>query len=218
MRMPAVSLALLLLAVPVAATAQQRRCSDTKNPKNLPAVSALVDSTRAIRELGEIPAEGMLFSLLYSEQDSFPRTSVLVAPTEQAGVVLSQSLLAQKPDKMWAVRVRVTGGATPALTLERSTYCPPMVEPSTRQLERFSVQLQRGDRMPPPSGNVRITAEMVVQETGVPAAVRLLQQSGIRELDDQFLAHWQLQRFYPALVDGIAIPAWYRSNGQTLKL
>jgi len=208
-----------LLVSQVAAQQPQRRCGEARNPKNLPAVSTLIDSLGALRELAAagVSAPELLFSLLYTDTDSFPRTSVLVAPTEEAAVVISRSLRPVHPHGMWAVRLQVTGGDAPAITIARSTYCPPMPEPTTRQVQRFSVMAQPGDRVPP-SGNVRVTTHIEISETGAVTEVRLMERSGLRELDDQIVAEWQQRRFYPATIDGVPIPSWYRGNGNTLKL
>lgn len=222
MRVAAVILALAVtLPSPLLPQTPRRSCRETTLPKRLPAAGALLDSARVLRELAatEQPSREMLFSLVYNETDSLPRTRVLEAPSEAAGVILAHALLPQKPTGIWAVRIRVTAGAAPSLAIERSTYCPPVPAQSGRpQGMPRAVRLSPDDRRPTPGSRIRITTEVTISETGAVTEVKLIQQSGIREIDDGIIREMRLRRFLPALVDGVPIPSWYRATGQTLKL
>jgi len=43
-----------------------------------------------------------------------------------AAVTLAKLCAPAPPRELWAFRVRIAGGDAPALTLERSMYCPPV--------------------------------------------------------------------------------------------
>ena len=217
MRSLAVTLACIALgSVPSALIAQERKCSDMRNPKRLPPPSVLIDSARAIAEFTSsgVPAAGLVFSLLYTETDSFPIPRPLDAVPPRTVGVLPRMVLPQKPVGLWAVRLRVMGGATPALTLERSVYCPPVlvgrpfapVTPSVRVRPNEA----EGDRLPTPQRAKRVVVEIMVGETGDATSVRVAQSSGVRDLDDAIMRLWQTRRFFPASIDGVPVPALYR--------
>lgn len=216
MRSLAVMLACFALAtVPSRLIAQQRKCDDMRNPKELPSLSALIDSARALAEFTAVgvPADGMVFSLLFNETDSLPFPRPLAAVGPRALGVLRRTLLPLKPVGLWAVRVRVVGGATPALTLERSEYCPPALAERTFAPVSPSVTVRAdapSDRRPTLKRPTRVVLEVLVAETGDASSIRVVQSSGLRDVDDELVRVWQTRRFLPASIDGVPLPALYR--------
>jgi len=114
--------------LPPGLAAQGTGCADSKYPEPLPAPNALVDSAHAIGDLGAFadPAKPMLFSVYFNTGDSVAHVRALENQDAAAGVTLANYVRHAHPGEFWAFRVRLAGGDAPALTIERSTYCPPV--------------------------------------------------------------------------------------------
>jgi hypothetical protein len=220
MRRLAIGVAVLTLSIVSFARSQERRCRETITPRKLPPASRLLDSARAVGELTalKIPANGLLFSLIYNEEDSLPDTHPLEAAAPDAALVLAQSLRPLKPTSYWGVRVRVLGGDAPRLLVERSMYCPPMPAGVQARPDRVVVETGPGDKQLSAGTIVRIIAEAKISEAGEVGQIVVLRSSGVRELDDHILRDLRIRRFLPALVDGFPVPSWYRTDGLTMKL
>jgi TonB-like protein len=221
--MTTAGLALLVaLLAPSALLGQRKSCSETKYPKKLPAPRETIDSADAIAKLkaSDRLAQNMLFSLMYAEGDSLPLVRALEGADPQAALLLYRSARPLKPSGLWAVRVRVVGGDAPALTIERSIFCPPESEPGLHEgiPVRVMVEGRPGDRPPPASGRVRIGFEVLVGADGTALRVRMLQSSGLSDLDEQLVRELQQRHFQPALLDGAPIQALYRTDGLTPRL
>ena len=221
MRYLAVTLALLATTTGSSPlVAQQRSCAGTRLPKPLPPPGALLDSAKALADFASLVGahDQMLFSLRYLENDSLPSVRMLEGANMQAALILSRSLRPQSPSGLRAVRVRVTGGASPALTIERSTYCPPVPEPRADggYPSAVLVQIQPGDRLP--SGRARVALELLVAETGQVLRSKLIESSGMTDFDEQIVREFETRRFRPALLDGLPIPGVYRTDGQSPRL
>ncbi len=221
MRYLAVTLALLATTTGSSPlVAQQRSCAGTRLPKPLPPPGALLDSAKALADFASLVGahDQMLFSLRYLENDSLPSVRMLEGANMQAALILSRSLRPQSPSGLRAVRVRVTGGASPALTIERSTYCPPVPEPRADggYPSAVLVQIQPGDRLP--SGRARVALELLVAETGQVLKSKLIESSGMTDFDEQIVREFETRRFRPALLDGLPIPGVYRTDGQSPRL
>lgn len=221
MRLLAVTLACLTLAaVPSTLPAQQRQCGDAQNPKQLPAASALIDSARAMAELEPlgVPREGIVFSLLFNEADSLPVVRLLEVADADALVLFASTVRPQKPAGVWAVRVRVRGGPTPGLTLERSVYCAPV--PTPELAARFPIRLEArvADVMPSFNRATKITVEVLVAATGEVLTVRLIESTGLGDVDAEITRRWEARTFLPALIDGRPISALYRTDGRAPKM
>jgi hypothetical protein len=221
MRSIAVALALLSMGVTGAlAQEPERRCKESKAPGKLPAVGTLLDSARAVADLtaGEVPPGGLLFSLIYNDEDSLPQTRRLDSAATAAADLLAKSLRPQRPTEYWGVRVRVIGGAAPALTLERSRYCPALAASIQARPRRFVVAMRRGDRVRAVGTTVRFIADAEISETGQVWEIALLRPSGVREIDEEILRYVQIRPFRPALLDGTPVPSRLRVHGQTHKV
>jgi len=213
-----------VLALPIPLLAQQRQCAPTENPKTLPAPSALLDSARAVQGLSPeiLGPHGVLLSLVYGESDSLPDVHVLDAPVDSANLLVAGALVPQKSKHLWAVRVRLAragaGSDAVTLTLERSTYCPPVVITKPADLrEVIMVNPHPGDRIMP-NLNIRITADVIIAPSGLVTEVRLSQSSGMREWDEQVVQMLRMRRYLPALIDGFPVTSWWRTDGRTLRL
>jgi hypothetical protein len=223
MRWLAVTLALLAtLAVPTSLLAQRKDCRETLTPKDLPEPREVIDSAGAIAEPKRFNrlSDSMLFSLIFPDGDSLPRVRLLVGADPQAALVLLRSVWPQKPSGIWAVRVRVVGGASPALTVERSIYCPPNPLPGPNPSAipvSVRIQARPGDH-PPPSGRIEFDLAVLVDANGGPAGVRVLQSSGMSQFDEHLTREWQQRRFEPALLDGTPLQALYRTDGHSPRL
>ncbi len=218
------TLALLAaLAIPSSLLGQRKGCGETKKPTQLPPVSVLLDSADAIVELRQfnVLRDEMRFSLLFDKTDSLPKVRALDSTDAKAALVLARSMWPNKPSDVWAVRVHVVGGASPALTLERAMYCPPFMRPGSNPPIRIAVgpvQEQRA-RVPavrgPPTSFV---FEILVAETGDVVNVRVAQSSGVASLDEELQRRMMQQHFEPALIDGFPVRAIYRSDGHSPRL
>ena len=78
------------------------------------------------------------------------------------------------------------------------------------------VEVQPDERMPA-SGRARIIIEVSVTKDGLPSRARLVESSGVRDLDDQVLHDFESQSYQPALLDGVPIDGLYRSDGSSLR-
>ena len=103
----------------------------------------------------------------------------------------------------------------PALTIERSSYCPPVpIMKGVPERTTFYVRPLPGDELRPNGrGRVMVKLEMLISEDGQPLFVKMTDRSGLRELDDQITQEWQMRQFRPALVDGLPVRALFRTNG-----
>lgn len=212
------------VAIPALLHTQQQppvvqRCESAQYPKKLPAVNALVDSARIVRGLSptDLAPKGILFSLVYSGSDSFPQIHVIESSIDSAGLLLTNAFVPQKSKQPWAVRLRVSA-ANAAVTLERSTYCPPVL--ATRQqvlYESFLVNLSPGDRYMRNLA-IRIKADVMLSRTGSVEEVRLSQTTGMRDYDEQIVQFFRMKRYLPALIDGFPMSSWWRSDGLTLRM
>ncbi len=220
--MTGVALALLSVAVMTYAAAQEpeRRCEESKTPGTLPAVGALLDSARAAADLtaGEVPGAGLLFSLIYTDEDSLPQARRLDSAASAAADLLAKSLRPLRPTEHWGVRVRVVGGVAPAVTLERSRYCPPLPTSIQARPRRFVVTMRLGDRVRSVGTIVRFIADAEISETGRVGEIALIRPSGVREIDEEILYYVRIRAFLPALLDGTPVPGRVRVRGITHKV
>ncbi len=214
----------VLAAGLMAVQTPERRCEVSNTPGQLPAVGALLDSARAVAELtaggggGAVPAGGFLFSLIYNDEDSLPETRGLDSATAAAVDRLAKSLRPRRPTEYWGVRVRVVGGATPALTLERSLYCPPVPRSVQARPRRLVATMRVGDRSRSLGTTVRFILDAEISEAGDVEGVSLVRPTGVREIDDEILRLVRIRPFLSALLDGTPVPSRLQVHGQTHKV
>jgi Gram-negative bacterial TonB protein C-terminal len=213
------SLAVSILLVELASSllpAQRYACKPTQSPRTLPVAHAILDSTGAIQDLStaRLLRDSMTFSLLYRAPDSLPSVRPLDSLDAPAARVLTRALWPQTPSDVWAVRVHIVGGAAPAVTIERSSYCPPLPPPDGGPTAHTRAVMMATT---PPAGTRRVVVkfEALISELGQVLSVRITQSSRMRDIDDAIVRDVMLATFKPALLDGLPVQALYRSDGES---
>lgn len=221
------SLAVTLIAAVTLASAapllaQRSGCGPTRRPKELPAVSALMDSSAAIMELGaaNMLRDSMQFTLLMLPGDSIPVIHAIDSTDAMAAEVLARSAWPEKPADLWAVRVHVTGGNTPDLAVTRALYCPPVLTPEAGPAVRMLPEL-REQRITSPDPNLpRVVGtapvpaifEIEITPRGEVSTVKLIRSSGSQVFDELTKRRLAQQKYEPALLDGIPVPIPLRTD------
>jgi TonB family protein len=201
--------------------AQDKNCRETRNPKHLPAANEVVDSAAALAALAQSNtlAADMRFSLLLVASSPLPHVRPLEGTETAAAATLMRALRPQKPGDTWAVRVHISGGASPSLTIERSIFCPPQpLADMSAGPRRVDVRVRAGDVIPMTDRPIRVRIEALIDEDGMPTNVRVTQSTGIADLDDETLRLWEQRRFHPALLDGQPIQALFRTDGESPRM
>jgi hypothetical protein len=195
---------------------RERRCQPAEKPKRLPAVADLVDSVALVRTLAESgQADTLLLSLLFDDAGRLTTVRPIegrAAPPAGLAEAIRSSLKPQKVSGPWAIRLRMSASG-PLVQLERSVYCPAAPAQPELSSGTMRIEMRSGDRMPPATGKIRVDAEVRLDAQGTPINVDLRQGSGLREIDEETMRRLQTERFLPALVDGLAVPSWYRTDG-----
>ena len=215
MRALTIPLALIATLGSARLHAQADDCRETMYPTPLPTPSALVDSAQAISSLGQLAvAKPVLFSLVFMSGDSLPQIRPLDKSDSAAAVTLRNFVRRQRPADFWAVRVRIAaGGNAPALTLEHSTYCPPVPRyPVGDRAILVPTQSTPGDRIGRGLRAIVVHAEVLVAASGRVIRVRILEPSGSAKTDYDVARDLRRQHFQPARLDGEPIEAVYRTG------
>lgn len=230
--------ATLLLLAPITSLQTQenlppRRCEPTTLPQHLPAADALIDSALVAAVMSQAlegNRDGLLVSLRFLDGASTPAMTLLAndsVTADSAQRVLDVLRPHLRPitlqERSWGVRLRVRGGATPTVQLERSLYCPPVM---AERIERASVTrrvvVASPGSIPPRSSTASrprtIDAELAISADGAVTEVKMRRGTGVPELDDEVLVLMRQRTYRPALLDGIPIPSWERSNGTHMKM
>ena len=205
--------------VPRALGQEGRTCRTAVQPKHLPAADAVLDSAAAMRVLADLAVGdtgSVLVSVILRSKSEAPTVTVLepadsmvVADTVRR--VVATLLRSPSGPPLWGIRLRIHAGPVSRLAVERSTYCPPEAVKTYSGQQRMLVHLSPMER--PQTGRVQLETEDQISETGVVTDVRLIQRSGMSDLDDQFLNAERGRKFLPALLDGVPVPGWVRSDG-----
>jgi len=229
MRTLAASLALIgTAAMSVRLAAQGTGCADTQFPPDLPPPSALVDSAHAIVDLAAFAGpKPMVFSLVFQAGDSVAQVRALDKNDAAAAVTLANYARRAPPRELWAFRVRIAGGDAPALTLERSMYCPPVsregdVPFATRATITGSVAVagnprpieQSGSGVTADPGSV-VPVEALISVDGRVVLGRVVQSSGSPDRDARMAQAMRRLKFEPATLDGQPVQAVFRSRGES---
>ena len=206
-------------------------CADTKFPPELPAPSAFVDSVHAMNDLAAFaaPSQPMVFSVVFNEGDSVAHARALDQRDAAAAVSLANYVRREAPGELWAFRIRIAGGDRPALTLERSKYCPP-VSPSgdmpyaaARSATITGSVAVEGNPPPLPQSGPSTTVmqgsmipvEALIAVDGRVIVARVTRPSGNSETDARIVHDMMRRKFGPAKLDGQPIQAVYRSGGES---
>lgn len=223
MRSFAVALPIVLLSARVIPLLEQvQGCADTQYPPELPNPNVLVDSAHAIDDLGAFadPAKPMVFSVVFNPGDSVAKVRALDKSDAAAAVSLTNYVRHQPPGELWAFRVRVAGGDAPALTLARSTYCPPVTH-SGRSVEIVgSISSVMVGSNPTPLAQQDMSAPVIPVEAliavdGAVVQARVLKTTGNTSRDAQIVRDLKRQGFDPAKLDGQPIQAIYRQGAES---
>ncbi len=211
--------------------AQGTGCRETTYPPTLSAPNALVDSAHAVADLAlfAAPSKPMLFSVVFNAGDSIAHVRALDKNDAAAAVTLANYVRPAPPRELWAFRVRIAGGDAPALTLERSMYCPPVsregdvpfatrfsatatvvVGSNPRPIERLG--LGSGVTVDP-SSVVPVVALIAVD--GSVVGGRVVQSMGSPDRDARMVQAMMRLRFDPAKLDGQPVQALFRSRGES---
>jgi len=205
-------------------------CADTQYPPELPAPSALVDSVHAMGDLAAFaaPSNPMVFSVVFSQGDSVAHVRALDQRDAAAAVSLANYVRREPPGELWAFRIRIAGGDTPALTLERSKYCPPVSRSgdmpytaTARATITGSVAVAGSTPpLPQPGPSITIQGTMIPVEAliavdGRVIIARVTRPSGNSETDARIIRDMTRRKFEPAKLDGQPIQAVYRSGGES---
>ena len=215
-------------AVVAVLAAQGSGCADTKYPDTLFTANALVDSAHAIGDLAAFadPSKAMVFSVSFSEGDSVAYVRALNENDAAAAVSLTNYVRHAAPRALWAFRIRITGGDAPALTVERSKYCPPVsregdVPFATRV--RISIPVVVGTNPSPiespgsgvtPEGRI-VLVEALISVDGRVIVGHLVESTGNSDWDASMEHNMRNLKFEPATLDGQPIQAVFRSRGQS---
>ena len=179
-------------------------------------VSGLLDSLTLMQRIGSSTgpdSAGLLLSLFFDNEGSLARLGLLeskVWPDSGQAVRAAIAGLArpQQAGAPFAVRLRLAGGQSPRLVLERSLYCPP------RPLGPFGVQRRRitSEDVEDLRHAGPFILHLLVGTNGHVQQVALTRSSGSRFQDNLALENAKSMRFEPARLDGVAIEAWYEIN------
>ena len=200
--------------LPPRLVAQAEDCGETLYPTPLPKPSALVDSAQAVADLVQFAvAKPLLFSLVFKPGDSLPQIRPLDKSDSAAAVTLRNFVRRQRPADFWAVRVRIALGDAPALTLEHSTYCPPVPRyPISNRPILVPTQSTPGAQIGRGLRTIVVHAEALVAANGRVIRVRILEPSGSPKTDYDVARDLRRQHFQPARLDGEPIEALYRTG------
>ena len=234
MRPLAVRTAVILVALLSSRLAAQGTgCRETTYPPTLSTPNALVDSAHAIADLTPFaaPSKPAVFSVVFNAGDSIAHVRALDKKDAAAAVTLANYVRRAPPRELWAFRVRIAGGDAPALTLERSIYCPPVsregdVPFATRATAKGSIGVAGSSpsSLPPieqPGSGVTIDPSSVVPVVALIAVDgsvvggRVVQSTGRPDSDARMVQAMMRLRFDPAKLDGQPVQALFRSRGES---
>ncbi len=209
--------------------AQGTGCRETTFPPTLPAPNALVDSAHAIADLAlfAAPSKPMVFSVVFNAGDSIAHVRALDKNDAAAAVTLANYARRAPPRELWAFRVRIAGGDAPALTLERSVYCPPVSRegdvPFATRVGMSAPVIVGSNPRPieqPGSGLIAdpgsvVPVEVLISVDGSVVVGRLVQSSGSPDSDARMVQAMKRLKFDPAKLDGQPVQALFRSRGES---
>lgn len=211
------------------AAGRERLCQPAQIPNNLPPVDAVLDTAAFGARIGSVASEAdstpYLLSLLFAEGGVAATVRLLAPAVDDSPLpeAVRATIRPQRPGP-WGLRLRVTPGPPLALAVQRSVYCPPAPDtasgPGGEKVATFGAR--PGD-WPTPAGEkasqrIRLAAKVTLSAAGTVVQVQLTRRSGVKQLDDWFVSGLQAAQYLPALLDGLPIPSWYRTNGTRLRL
>ncbi|NIM50682.1 MAG: hypothetical protein GTN62_10055 [Gemmatimonadales bacterium] len=202
-------------------------CQPDSVPEDLPHINQVVDSAALARAIGEVtfsyPRANLLFSLAFGIEGELTHVRVLESGygPDTADVLqrsAQSTVRPQPPENAWGVRLRVATGPNPTLVLERAAYCPPeAIRQSAphRQARRSLPRLTREEWALLRSLR-SFRMKVLVDARGRALTGSMTRGSGNASVDD-YLVEWvALQRFRPAVLDGVLVLAWVELDASAL--
>ncbi|MEZ4587174.1 MAG: energy transducer TonB [Gemmatimonadales bacterium] len=192
---------------PAALSAQieQPRCTRLSAPRTLPPVSSVLDSTLLARAL-VAGGDHELVASVATTADGRPRVvrigSWVDAPDSLA-ILLEAALQPSVEVDAPSIRVRLRLGGRPAITLERSELCTPVLMggPQSRTVTIVTSS-------PSPVRTRSASIRMRISALGVVLSAELTTSTGVPELDRETLANASQLEFRPATLDGRPVEVW----------
>jgi TonB family protein len=197
----------------------RRTCHAAREPRELPAAAALLDSAGRVNAAAEAwrhagrPAGHVVFSLRYDPHGLNVRRQVIehrVAPAladSLQALAFAHRRTTARADREWGVRLRMELGEQPALKVERSILCPPALRDPVDG--PFSSAANRGwgdvrDPLPAPSLGTAsaVWLRVALDAGGNVTDVRVERGAVLRDGNAQLLSAVHALDFVPATEDG----------------
>lgn len=198
-----------------------RRCAPARRPTRFPPVESVVDTGAIFLMLRRDPIEAVL-SAGFNEAGALTHLALLggegaVDTLGPAVRILRPHFLSQPAGERWAVRVHLSSEPTPAIRLERAVYCPParMSLASDGSLPPLQIRLTPGQ--PVPTGKLHTSVELTLLRDGTVERIEMVHSSGIPDFDEYLLRQIRGWRYFPALIDGVPVASWVRTDGRRLE-
>lgn len=219
---------LLVLGLPAVVSAQtvtsrdptgreiRRKCEFTMSRKSVPPVGSVIDSAGTLEALAALLAESgfsAVVSLVYLPGVEWPevRWSELAAGPDLVLSAVRAHAIVRPVNDPWAIRLRISGGASPDMQAEPAVYCPPQPYGAEgTRIVPFRIEANSADRIP--SRSDRLVVEALVLADGRVADIRLVRSSGMRQLDDEVINALRTVTFLPAVLDGVPVPGTHRTE------
>lgn len=210
-------------------TGRERVCERAQLPDRLLSVAEVLDTAGLAAQVrgvtSGVDSDSYVFSLLFTESQTAPTVRLLEPAVDGSPLADAVRATVQPQERLglWGLRLRVRPGPPLSLALERSVYCPPALDTASRQGASPDAAFGLRPDLPPAwsgraSQRTRLEAKVTLSETGAVVRIDLTRRSGIKRLDDWFVSGVQATTYLPALLDGLPIPSWYRTNGTWLRL
>lgn len=192
------------LALTPALAKAQRNCSASRAPAQLPAVDAVVDSAALAGLIADAGTRGMLTFSIVADVGETPRVFPN-GPASPAAEWLTPRVQAAlrdmpKPAVAWGVRLVASADSAPAITLERSEFCPPRSIPSAT-ITKLTIVREPGD---PPTPRVWPTRVLRISPDGDVRDVAFIRSSS-RQLESELRRVSMSIRYHPARIDGVPV-------------
>ena len=209
------------LALAPAPLFAQGMCGNSSLPDGVMGLGSIVDSTKLVNDLGlaannvsgvaalHFLPNGRLLRAVWIESPAAEPVASALATAAPAALV--HNVPRGKP---YGVRVRVTGGATPSLSMAPSQYCPPqpqadnMNRPATAPSNMTSRERAEYQN----AGPYRLQVD--VDTLGRAGRVNVIQSSGSAAADRLASDNARIMKFTPATLDGLVAPGQYEISAR----
>ncbi len=186
-------------------------CQPLSNPKRLPAVDALLDSTALsgqLTALDSLVGSELIVSVRMGDSPDahvFDTTTAITSRGEGVAATVLASLRPNPKEAPQAFRLRIRRASGVQLTLERAMLCPPiaLVGPGSRTPVTGAVSVRvTGPNGPLVTQPRDIQVRFRVDANGQISDVNIGRGSGLAELDRQIRDVYEQRRYSPAMLDG----------------